>query len=121
MAKRTPKPRNHRKEPDPMALALGQRVKALWEERGLGFDSFVEKSGIGRGYVSELHRGLVVCTIHLLKKIADALDLTPADLLLGSTARERLFDLTRNLSAEQVGKLMKLAREMAEQAKREKA
>lgn len=95
-----------------MALALGQRVKGLWEEQGLSFDTFVEQSGIGRGYVSELHRGLVVPTIHLLKKIADALDLTPADLLLGSTARERLFDMTRHLSAEQVGKLLKQAREM---------
>ena len=64
---------------------------------GYTFDAFVEETGLGRGYVSELERGLVVPTIHSLAKIAAALRLTVADLVIGDSLRERLFEATRGL------------------------
>lgn len=59
------------------------------------FDAFVEETGVGRGYLSELERGLVVPTIGTLARVARALELTIADLVVGETERERLFDELR--------------------------
>ena len=98
----------HRKEPDPQAKALGARVKLLREERGFNFDAFVEETGLGRGYVSELERGLVVPTIHALAKVATALELTIADIVAGDSPRERLFAATRGLSPTQIDRLLGL-------------
>lgn len=86
----------HRLEPDPLAARIGQRVRALRTAAEFGFDAFVEETGLGRGYVSELERGLVIPTIGTLARVARALDVTVADLVIGETDRERLFsDLRR--------------------------
>ena len=58
---------------------------------GPGLDAFVEETGLGRGYVSELERGLVIPTIGTLARVAKALDVTVADLVVGESDRERLF------------------------------
>lgn len=81
----------HRLEPDPLAARIGQRVRALRTAADFGFDAFVEETGLGRGYVSELERGLVVPTIGTLARVAKALDVTVADLVLGDTDREKLY------------------------------
>ena len=59
------------------------------------FDAFVEETGLGRGYVSELERGLVVPGVGTLSRVAKALGVTIADLVSGDTERERLFDELR--------------------------
>lgn len=59
------------------------------------FDAFVEETGLGRGYVSELERGLVVPGVGTLARVASALGVTIADLVSGDTDRERLFDELR--------------------------
>lgn len=81
----------HRHEPDPLAARIGQRVRALRTAEGFGFDAFVEETGLGRGYVSELERGLVVPTIGTLARVAKALEVTVADLVIGDSDREKLF------------------------------
>lgn len=79
---------------------------------GLTFGELVEKSGLGRGYVSELERGLVVPTVGTLARLADALDVTIADLVVGDTEREAIFDALRDNPAlvadarEQLAKLL---------------
>jgi transcriptional regulator with XRE-family HTH domain len=99
----------HRHKPDPLAREVGTRVARLRKERGFTFDAFVEECGLGRGYVSELERGLVVPTIHALAKVAAALELSMADLVLGDSPRERLMEVTRDLGAADVGRLLEEA------------
>lgn len=59
------------------------------------FGELVARSGLGRGYVSELERGLVVPTVGTLARIAAALDLTVADLVAGDGDREAMFEQLR--------------------------
>lgn len=77
------------------------------------FDAFVEEVGLGRGYVSELERGLVVPTITSLAKIAKALEVTVADLVLGDSPREQLFDVTRQLGDGGLAALLRQAQALA--------
>src|SRR5205814_2279254 len=95
----------HRSRPHPLAVDVGRRIRTMRDEQKFTFDAFVEECGLGRGYISELERGLVVPTIVALKRIADALHVTIADLVLGTTDRERLFEKTRALSASSIRSL----------------
>lgn len=90
----------HRAEPDPLAARIGQRIRALRTAEEFGFDAFVEETGLGRGYVSELERGLVIPTIGTLARVAAALNVTVADLVIGETDRERLFNELRRADAK---------------------
>jgi transcriptional regulator with XRE-family HTH domain len=92
--KRTGRSR-HRERPDPLAARIGQRIRQLRGETEFAFDAFVEETGLGRGYVSELERGLVVPGVGTLSRVARALNVTIADLVCGDTDRERLFDELR--------------------------
>ena len=89
----------HRERPDPLAARIGQRIRSLRSESAFAFDAFVEETGLGRGYVSELERGLVVPGVGTLARIARALGVTIADLVSGDTDRERLFDELRGRPA----------------------
>jgi len=100
--------RRHRTKPDPLAKVVGERIRNLRKQQDFRFDAFVEETGLGRGYVSELERGLVVPSIHSLSKVARALGLTLADIVVGETRREALFEATRGLSDEDVEKLFEL-------------
>lgn len=106
-----PKPRRatgrHRTKADPFAKIVGARVRELRKEKEWSFDAFVEEVGLGRGYVSELERGMVVPTITSLEKVARALELSVADLVIGDSLRERLFAATRDLDDRQVAALLK--------------
>jgi transcriptional regulator with XRE-family HTH domain len=81
----------HRAVPDPLAARIGKRIRALRVSKEFGFDAFVEETALGRGYISELERGLVVPTVGTLARVAAALEVTIADLVVGETDRERLF------------------------------
>lgn len=97
-SKRTPRSR-HRERPDPLAARIGQRIRQLRSESEFPFDAFVEETGLGRGYVSELERGLVVPGVGTLSRVARALEVTLADLVSGDSERERLFDELRGRPA----------------------
>jgi transcriptional regulator with XRE-family HTH domain len=96
----------HRSEPDPLAERIGQRIRALRKASGISFDAFVGETGLGRGYVSELERGLVVPSVTTLDRVATALGMTMADLVIGDTARERLFEATRELTERQCAQVL---------------
>lgn len=85
----------HRERPDPLAARIGQRIRQLRTETDFPFDAFVEETGLGRGYVSELERGLVVPGVGTLARVATALGVTIADLVAGDSERERLFEELR--------------------------
>jgi transcriptional regulator with XRE-family HTH domain len=98
--------------PDTLAKRIGARVKALRLERDINFDAFVEECEFGRGYVSELERGLVVPSATVLDKVAAVLEVTIADLVLGESPREQLFRETADLDEEGVRQLLEAARRM---------
>jgi transcriptional regulator with XRE-family HTH domain len=95
----------HRAKPDPLAERFGERLRRLRAAADFTFDAFVEETGLGRGYVSELERGLAVPTLSTLAKIAKALELPIADLVLGDTPRELLYEATRGLDDAHVLRL----------------
>lgn len=105
------KPR--RTEPDPIAARVGERIRALRGETKFSFDAFVEETGLGRGYVSELERGLVVPTIGTLARVARALEVTIADLVCGESDRERLFEELRGQPSSVVREVRDLLRRIA--------
>ena len=96
----------HRSTPDPLAQAIGARIKALREEQAFTFDGFVGMTDLGRGYVSELERGLVVPTVAVLDRVARTLQVTIADLVLGDTTREQLFEVCAELSEKDLQDLL---------------
>lgn len=100
----------HRHVPDPLAERVGARVRTLRRDADYSFDAFVEETGLGRGYISELERGLVVPTIGTLARLAAALDVTVADLVLGDSDRERLFEELRGARPAFVRDLRERAR-----------
>ena len=113
MATRRTSPK-HRTTPDSLARTIGQRIKRLRVEAEWSFDAFVEETGLGRGYVSELERGLVVPNVRVIEKVAKILEVTSADLVLGNTPRELLFDATRGLDANAVESLLVKAKALAD-------
>jgi transcriptional regulator with XRE-family HTH domain len=91
-----------------LAKLVGARIRELRLEAEFTFDAFVEETGLGRGYVSELERGTVVPTIGTLAKVAKALQLSLADLVaIGDTRREKLFCETRGLADAQVESILR--------------
>ena len=112
-APRRPPARRHREVPDPLAARVGERIRRFRRERDFSFDAFVEETGLGRGYVSELERGLVVPTIAALAKAAKALGVTIADLVLGDSPREQLLDITRPLTEREVKRVVSDAKARA--------
>ena len=93
-------------------MRIGARVKALRTARDINFDAFVEECEVGRGYVSELERGLVVPSVTVLAKVADVLEVTMADLVVGDSPRDSLFKETEGLQDEQIRKLLELVRRL---------
>ena len=115
----TPRRRStaHRSKPDPSALRLGRRVRTLRQEKDFNFDAFVEETGLGRGYISELERGLVVPSLTVLTRIAEALETTVSDLVAGHTAREKLLEATRRLGEADVLKVHAFVSQLEQSSK----
>jgi len=94
-----------RNEPDKLAVAVGNRIRELRAEEGLTLEQLAQQSEIGsKGHVSNIERGLVRPNIWTIKRVADALNVLPLDLLTfpHKSIRERLVDVTRKLSAKQI-------------------
>jgi transcriptional regulator with XRE-family HTH domain len=108
----------HRGHPDPLAARVGARIRQLRKAAEFTFDAFVEETSLGRGYLSELERGLVVPTIGTLARVARALELTIADLVVGDTERERLFDELREAPGNAIRELRERARTLTSAAAR---
>lgn len=102
-AKRSAKNR-HRKKPDPLGKRVGAAIQQLRKERNFTFDAFAED--IGRGYTSQVQRGLLVPSLRKLSKIAAVLEVSIADLVLDESPRAQLYAATRELSDEDVLRLL---------------
>ena len=102
-----------RAEPDPLALAVGQRIRALREERGLTQEKLAYESEVrSKGHLSSIEAGLVMPTIATLKVIADGLGVLVVDLVNDPDDgdRAKVVELTRGLPT---GVLRKLVKELS--------
>lgn len=104
----------HRKEPVPSAAALGARVKRLRLEQDFTFDAFVEETQLGRGYISEMERGLVVPSLETMVRIAAALELSVPELVAtGTSLLDQIIEATRSLTEPQLRRLLREAKRMS--------
>lgn len=71
---------------------IGARIRAARQVKGLGVGQLAEMVGISKGYISQLENGNegVNPTLDVLKRIADALDVTIADLVGAPKAQGKL-------------------------------
>ena len=99
----------HRTEPDPLAAKVGARVRQLRLEKSFSFDEFVAETELGRGYISELERGLVVPTVGALSRVAETLDVTLLDLVTfpDDDPRQEVVDLSRHFTNTRLRGLVK--------------
>jgi transcriptional regulator with XRE-family HTH domain len=97
-----------------MACCRAARTGAFNAEQGtnygIAYNTDQKQTGLGRGYISELERGLVVPSLHALAKLAKALEVTVADLVVGDSTREQLFDACSGLLDSEIELLLRRAR-----------
>ena len=99
-----------RKTPDPLAQAVGQRIRQLRLEAGLTAERLAFEGEIGsKGYLSDIEAGLASPSLRTLKGIADHLEVTLADLVTfpEDDERQALMDRTRALPIGAIRKLLK--------------
>jgi transcriptional regulator with XRE-family HTH domain len=101
-----------RSAPDSFSLAVGERIRALRLEEGMTIEQLADESETGsKGHLSNIERGLVRPNIYTLKQVADGLGVKPLDLMTfpKRSVRERLIDLTRNLSSVRLSEMIREA------------
>ena len=98
-----------RKQPDPLALAIGQRIQVLRREAGLTLEKLAYESGQSKGYISDIEHGLARPTVATLRKIADHLGVLLLDLVTfpDEDDRQRLTDALRAAEPAQIRKITK--------------
>ncbi|MBI5192507.1 MAG: helix-turn-helix transcriptional regulator [Nitrospirae bacterium] len=61
---------------------VGKRVANLRKLKNLTLPELAEKSGVSKGYISQLENEIIISpSVDTLKKLADAMDVTIADIL----------------------------------------
>lgn len=97
------------KRSDPLALAIGQRIRALREQAGLTMEKLAYESDLGsKGHLSSLERGLVRPTVHTLQVLADRLGVELLDIVTFPErgVRHALVDRTRGLTPGSLRRLL---------------
>jgi transcriptional regulator with XRE-family HTH domain len=90
-------------------------VKRLRLAQNFTFDAFVEETLLGRGYISEMERGLVVPSLETITRIAAALQLSVPELVaVGDSPLDQLIDTARFLSETQLKRLVREAKRLAD-------
>lgn len=101
-----------RSTPNPLALAIGQRIKQLRLEQGLTAEKLAYESEVGsKGFLSDIESGLALPSLSTLERIAQHLELPLFELLIvpARSEREALVSLTRHLPKSV---LLQLSREL---------
>jgi transcriptional regulator with XRE-family HTH domain len=78
--------------PDPLSPAtqlLGQRIRDQRQALGLSQEALAERSGIHWTFLGQVERGRRNLSLHNLLKIADGLEVDPAELVRGLKQPER--------------------------------
>ena len=91
---------------------IGQRIKALRKEAGLGLEKLAQFADFSKGHLSNLERGYVMPTVATLRVLADALGVLVADLVINpeGSDREKMINLSRSVPK---GTLKRLVRDLA--------
>jgi transcriptional regulator with XRE-family HTH domain len=77
-----------RPEPDPLALKVGARIRDLRLEQKLSIAQLAKKSGLSKGHLSGIERGLSIINLGTIDKLAKALGLELFDIVtLPETSR----------------------------------
>ncbi len=98
-----------RKIPDPIAFAVGQRIRQLRLERGLTAESVVFAGKMSsKGFFSDVEKGLARPSLGTLKEIADLLGVALLDLVTfpAEDERQALVDRTRHMPRGTVRKML---------------
>jgi len=98
--------RKQRRAPDALSRRVGARVRRLRDELEWSFYALVGETELAQGVVSEIERGLVLPRLTTLARIASVMEVTVADLVLGDTLREKVFDAMRGLSDAELRRLL---------------
>jgi transcriptional regulator with XRE-family HTH domain len=96
--------------PDPLAQAVGARIRQLRQEAGLTIEKLAYESELGsKGHLSTLEKGLARPTIQTLQVIADRLEVKLLDLVTfpEEDDRAKLIDRSRQMSAAEIRRLLK--------------
>lgn len=85
-----------------VGMELNLRIRELRQAEGLTLAELAEKVGVSTPHLSEVERGKKNLNNHLIVRIANALGVSPEDLIAGDnrTSIGLLYDQVRNLSAE---------------------
>jgi transcriptional regulator with XRE-family HTH domain len=105
-----------RRTADPLAQAVGARIRQLREEAGLTIEKLAYESELGsKGHLSTLERGLARPTIQTLKALADRLEVKLLDLVTfpEEDDRAKLIDRTREMSTVEIRRVLKLPHGLA--------
>jgi len=74
---------------DPIGAVLGATVRRLREQQGWTQEQLAEAAEMSATYIGFIERGENVPTLTIIFRLADALDVTAAE-LIDDAARERL-------------------------------
>jgi transcriptional regulator with XRE-family HTH domain len=94
-----------RETPDPLAEAIGARIRELRRELGLTQERLAYEAGLNsKGHLSGIERGLVLPGLPTLRLLADRLGVEIFDLLVTpeQDLRSRLVDRSRKASQERL-------------------
>ncbi|UQA63448.1 helix-turn-helix domain-containing protein [Polyangium aurulentum] len=71
-----------RKQADPIAAKVGERIRALRVERGMSMSAVAKAAGLSKGHVTNVERGFAQATVGTLVSAAHALGVPPSMLLV---------------------------------------
>ena len=75
------------REYERVRAVVASRIRELRQGRGLSQEELADRAGVHRTYVGMLERQLANPSLHVLAKIAEALEVSVEDLCTDSTVR----------------------------------
>jgi transcriptional regulator with XRE-family HTH domain len=98
-----------RTTPNPLAKAVGRRIRDLREEAELTLEKLAWESDLGKGHLSDIEKGLAVPNILSLQRIADRLGTLLVDLVNfpEKDDRQKLVERSRRFSVATIRAILK--------------
>jgi transcriptional regulator with XRE-family HTH domain len=100
-------------QPEPLAMKIGARIRALRREKKMSIARIAKASGLSKGHVSNMEHGLVLMTVGTVVSIASALD-TPPYLLVLFPEDEPLSAVIEHMRLAQPGDTKRAAQQLHE-------
>ncbi|HVK65404.1 MAG TPA: helix-turn-helix transcriptional regulator [Polyangium sp.] len=96
-----------RSTPEPFALQVGTRIRALRKERNMSLGALADASALSKGHLSSVEHGLAAITIGTIARLAEGFGVPPMYLLTFAEEDERAktAELLRYLPQTEVKKL----------------